>query len=51
LSSQVAFFAASGAYLICYVHAKLKKLLAIQEDMVTDLELLMYRRADEIEKL
>ena len=33
------------------MHVKLKKLLETQEGLVTDLKLLMYRRADEIKKL
>jgi hypothetical protein len=37
--------------MICHVHAELKKSLAVQEDLVTDLKLLRYHHADEIEKL
>jgi len=33
------------------MHVELKKLLETQEGLVTDLKLLMYRRADEIKKL
>ena len=50
-SSRVAFLAASSTYSIYYVHAELKKPGAIQEDLVTDLKLLMHRNTDEIEKL